>query len=313
MTEVTKQLSNKFNDSGVKMFQLLELLYQGDAYFKDAINIFMDKDKTSANNANVNLCKYLNSLKVFGIRVEKIKDKYHAYNLPYTYNFSQEELEAMQKLKNCSDLVLTEKTKRNFDKFINALEIRYDDETQQIAAKLRNDNENLDFSFFFLNIKDKIAECEKYISDNQVLEIVYRENARTERKVCGKPIEVNFGKRKAFIRIYNSRNSRIYDIPLNNIRSVIQSPQKSGMPIANTTAIVFKLKGRLAQNYKLRPHEICKGTDSKGNLIIVNQNEDITELLQRLMRYGTNCIVCTPAAVKEQMKDLLDKTIANYS
>ena len=85
------------------------------------------------------------------------------------------------------------------------------------------------------------------------------------------------------------------------------------MPVANTTSVVFKLRGRLAQNYKLRPHEYSKGTDSSGNLIVVNTNEDINSLLHRLMRYGTNCAVCTPVAIKEQMKELLDKTIANYS
>ena len=308
---MTKELSTKFNDSGIKMFQLLSLLCQGEAGCKDVLHIFMD-ETVSPGNANVNLCKYLNSLKVFGIRVEKIKDKYHAYNLPYTYNFTKEELESIQKIKNCSKLILSDKAKQKFDKFISALEIRYDSETQQIATELACDDD-LDFSFYFKNLKEKFDEFEQYIEDNQILEITYVEEGNEEKKVTGKPIDLIFEKRKALIKIYNHRDSKLYDIPLDNIRSVIQSPQKSGMPVANTTSVVFKLRGRLAQNYKLRPNEYSKGTDSSGNLIVVNTNEDISLLLNRLMRYGTNCAVCTPVAVKEQMKELLDKTIANYS
>ena len=201
---------------------------------------------------------------------------------------------------------------KRFDKFINALEIRYDSETQQIATELDSD-EDLDFSFYFKNLKEKFDEFEQYIEDNQILEVTYTGEGNEEKKVTGKPLDLIFEKRKALIKIYNHRDSKLYDIPLENIRSVFQSPQKSGMPVANTTSVVFKLRGRLAQNYKLRPHEYSKGTDSSGNLIVVNTNEDINSLLHRLMRYGTNCAVCTPVAIKEQMKELLDKTIANYS
>lgn len=308
---MTKELSVKYNDSGIKMFQLLSLLYQGEADFKDVLHIFMD-DKVSPNNANVNLCKYLNSLKVFGIHVEKNKDKYRAFNLPYTYNFTREELEAIQKFKSCAKLILSERALKSFDKFISALEIRYDSETQQIATELATDDE-FDFSFYFKKLKEKFDEFEKYIEENQILEVTYTENGKDEIKVTGKPLDLIFEKRKALIKLYNNRDSQLYDIPLDSIRSVVQSPQKSGMPAMNTTSIVFKLRGRLAQNYKLRPNEYSKGTDSRGNLIVVNTNEDVSTLLHRLMRYGINCTVCTPVAIKEQMKELLDKTIANYS
>jgi len=308
-----RRISNKYNDSGLRMFKLLTLLFQGEASFKDVIKIFVDCEKSNSCNANVILCKYLNSLKVFGIRVEKIKHKYHAYNLPYAYNFTREELEAIQKIKNCSELVLNENVKKQFDKFMSALEIRFDDETQQIATEIDSEDE-FDFSFFFKDMKDKIEECEKYIEDNQILDVVYIDKTTEEKRIFGKPLELNYDKRNASLRIYNSKDSAIYDISINSIRSITQTPQKSGMPVAPAAPVVFKLSGRLAQNYKLRPNEYSKGIDAfDGRLVVVNRNEDISELLHRLMRYGTNCEVTNPKNIRNQMEELLDKTLANYS
>lgn len=313
MIRTKRKLPKKFNISGVRMLKLLGLLYQGDTQVKDVIKLFYDTPKQrEANSVHVSLCKYLNTLKIIGIRVEKHKDKYEAYNLPYTYSFTAKELETIQKFKQCSDLILDGKSKESFDKFIKALENRYDDNTQTLVNTI-DKTDLLDFSFYFKSMKEQLAECEKYISDNQILDILYALKGGDERRVSGRPLEINFGKRSAFLKLYNHKDSQIYEIALKNIRSIIQSPQKSGTQMAHTTSIVFKLHGRLAENYELKENEICKGTDNEGSLIIVNQNEDITILLHRLLRYGKNCTVCTPISVREQMKELIEQTIANYS
>ena len=305
---------SKFNDSGIKMYRLLTLLFQGDPTFKDIIEIFMDgEEKPSANNANVCLCKYLNSLKVFGIRVEKISDRYHAYNLPYSYGFTKAELCALQQLKSCSDIILSQKTKANFDSFIAALELRFDDRTQRMALELNSD-EKFDFSFFFTNMKEKIELCEKFISDSLNLDIIYTVSNGEEKKIYGKPIEINYGKRYAALQIYSMKEARLFNIPIIGIRSVIQSPQKSAANVVDTAPVVYKLSGRLAQNYKLRENEYSRGLDPfDGRLIVVNKNEDIETLLHRLMRYGTSCEIRTPKAVRDEMTQLIKKTIENYS
>ena len=308
------KMPSKYNDSGIKMYQLLTMLFQGDTAFKDVIKLFMDgEEKPSANIANVNLCKYLNSLKVFGIRVEKLQDKYHAYNLPYSYGFTKEELYAIQKMKSCSEIILSKKAKTDFDRFINSLELRYDDETQRLAAELHSD-EKLNFSFFFKHMREKLDLCEKFINDSQHLEVIYVKSDGIEKKICGKPIEINYDKRYASLRLYSSKDARLYDIPIISIRSAIQSPKKSTETVVDTAPVVYKLSGRLAQNYKLRENEYSRGLDPfDGRLIVINKNEDIETLLHRLMRYGTSCEIRTPKAVRDEMKQLIEKTVENYS
>ena len=68
-----KKDSQKLNDGCIKIFKLLELLYQDKADYQSVINIFIDDfnaDQTT-NNIQVVLNKYLNTLKVFGLNVVK--------------------------------------------------------------------------------------------------------------------------------------------------------------------------------------------------------------------------------------------------
>ena len=65
------RISEKYNDSCLKMFSLLKLLMQGEADFKDVISIFADEDDGVISNSHVILNKYLNTLKIFGIKITK--------------------------------------------------------------------------------------------------------------------------------------------------------------------------------------------------------------------------------------------------
>ena len=79
-----------------------------------------------------------------------------------------------------------------------------------------------------------------------------------------------------------------------------------------TTTVVFRLKNKLAKNYKLREWETSSGFDENGHLIVVNKNEDFNILLKRLMRYGTECYITSPKELVDKMKQLLDETLSNY-
>ena len=74
------RLSEKYNDSVIKMFKLLTLLLHGEADFKDVIEIFADENDGVIQNSHVILNKYLNTLKIFGIKITKQKNKYYYDN-----------------------------------------------------------------------------------------------------------------------------------------------------------------------------------------------------------------------------------------
>ena len=66
----------KFNDSCIKLFQFIEMLYDGEVDFKTVINHFSDGKYDGTSNTHVTLNKYLNALKIFGVKVKKSEHKY---------------------------------------------------------------------------------------------------------------------------------------------------------------------------------------------------------------------------------------------
>ena len=89
------------------------------------------------------------------------------------------------------------------------------------------------------------------------------------------------------------------------------------MPVASSSAsipttVVYKIKNRLAKNYKLRDWERLDKIDADGSQIIINKNEDLDLLLARIMRYGTECEICSPKFLREEMVEKINATLANY-
>ena len=46
--------------------------------------------------------------------------------------------------------------------------------------------------------------------------------------------------------------------------------------------------------------------------VIVNKNEDLGQLVSRMMRYGNECEICSPRFLREEMIERINKTLDNY-
>ena len=73
---MSKDTKLKYNDSCIKLFELLKMLYKGDVEYKAVINHISDGNYDGTSNTHVTLNKYLNALKIFGIKIKKNKGKY---------------------------------------------------------------------------------------------------------------------------------------------------------------------------------------------------------------------------------------------
>ncbi len=304
------RLSSKYNDSCIKMFEFLKLLTQGPVDFKDVIEIFSDEKTAGKSNPHVTLNKYLNTLKVFGLKVKKKKNKYYLLNFPYKIDLDTNDIKSLSLIKQSSELLPKGKTKKNIDSIIKSIEIRLSDISQAIE-KTMSTTESIDYSFIHDEIKEQIKRCENYCQEHQKLEITYTTIKGEQKNIKCSPIEIKYEKRKVCLAVNIQSEGRIIDIPLEQIVKIKQLPNSVPQQITSTT-IVFKLKNRLAKNYKLREWERSEGLDSDGNLIVINKNEDQDLLLARLMRYGEECIIESPKFFKEKMLELINQTLENY-
>ena len=121
-----KKDSQKLNDGCIKIFKLLELLYQDKADYQSVINIFIDdfnEDQTT-NNIQVVLNKYLNTLKVFGLNVVKENNKFILKNGLYSIPFTQDDLKTIGILTKLSQNFPDKNISQNIQKLLQELNFR---------------------------------------------------------------------------------------------------------------------------------------------------------------------------------------------
>ncbi len=300
----------KYNDACIKLFEFLKMLYDGEVDYKWVIDHFSDGNYDGTSNTHVTLNKYLNAMKIFGIRVKKVQNKYILQSPLYKIDFTNNDIKSIVSLKNASKLLPKGKYKASFDKFVHDLEIRFDESAQNSMEIFENAiNSNLKFNN--TDITKQIQLCEKYCRENHKLEIIYNDETGNEYNLLCSPVEVTYVKRKVCLKALGNNGNRVYEIPIELIKSIKQLPSSSstkGLPMT----VLFRIKGRLALNYKMRDDERLEQLEADGSKLIVNKNEDLNNLLKRLMRYGTQCEIISPKFLREEMMELINKTLSNY-
>lgn len=304
------RLSEKYNDSCIKIFSLIKLLLNDDAEYSKVMSIFAEEASANLSTFPVILNKYLNTLKIFGIKVKKVKNKYYLLNMPFNVDFSENDVKAVQLLKSACDIIPNAKSKEALLTFIKSVEMRYN-ETAKSIVTYSNIDMHPDLTFYFSKFHDQILECEKLCSEKKKLEILYLTEDKEATIICS-PKEVKYQNRKVCFSVFNQLSRQVFDIPIDNIKSIKQLPTLSSTQNVSMS-VVYKLKGRLAEAYKLKEWEYSNGYDSNGNLIVVNSNEDTDVLLSRLMKYGENCVLVTPKFMKDRMRELIEKVLNNYN
>lgn len=303
------RLSEKYNDSCIKIFTLLKLLVDDDADYSKVMNIFADEADKNESVLPVILNKYLNALKIFGIKVKKVKNKYHLLNMPFNIDLTADDVKAVKILKAASEILSSAKYREALQSFIKSVEIRYSEYAKSVSESLDSEV-HFDLSFYFSKFQDQILECERLCSEKKKLEILYVSDDSQTTIICS-PKEIKYLNRKVCFSVFNQLSRQVFDIPIDNIKSIKQLPTLSSAKEISMS-VVYKLKGRLANSYKLKEWEYSNGFDSDGNLIVVNSNEDTDVLLSRLMRYGENCVILTPKFMRDRMTENIDKILENY-
>lgn len=305
-----KKDNQKLNNGCIKIFKLLELLYQDKADYQSVIEIFIDdlKEDQTTNNIQVVLNKYINTLKVFGLNIVKENNKFILKNGLYSIPFTQDDLKTIGILTKLSQNFPDKNISQNIQNLLQELDFRMNENDKN---KLKNISKNYNFSFYYSDLEEKINYCEQICKENFVIIIIYLKGGKEEKCKCY-PKEIFYEPNKAFLNVYDPISHENINIQIDNILTIAKQPQ-----IANSTEIattvVYKLKNRLAKTYKIKENEYSNGLDSEGNLVIINKNEPFDLLLKRLMRYSFNCEIISPKHLRDKMIEQINKTLENYN
>jgi len=147
---VAKKQTEKLNDACIKLFEFIKMLYQDEAEFDKVIYLLSDGKYDGTSNTHVTLNKYLNALKIFGLKVKKINHKYKLQSSLSKMNFSIEDIKSILILKNAKNILPKSSQKFLLEQFIKNVEIRYDEDS--ISKKDILENEGINYNIPILMI-----------------------------------------------------------------------------------------------------------------------------------------------------------------
>lgn len=282
------QKYKKISDTSIRVLETLKLLFDHGVSIQDIIHHFQKTDPHNRIYTNEVILKYINTLKVFGFKFGKEKDKYILLNSPEQFNFNENDLKAIYLIKSAVAAI----------------------HEHEINADI-NKSEFSSLEFNFKNYSEQIKKYEKYIVDRQRLKITYKNQNKKENSIMVEPNEIKYKDNEVYFSVYNPVSAQILDLNFNSIINVEQLPLKSNQ-MNMFSSVTFELKDRLAKAYKLHDGEKLLLVKADGDIVVLNQKEDRMLLLKRLMRYGQNCEVLSPKNLREEMTQLIKSTLANY-
>ena len=301
--------NTKLNEGCIKIFQLIKLLHEDRAYYRDVVEIFKDEaTESSANNLQVILNKNLNALKVFGIKVEKTKNKYELLSNFCELKFSMDDLRSLNILLDSVKNFPDEELANEINDFVQSLYMRMNNEDKNILSSIQQ-NTNYDFKFYYSDLKEQIKLCEELCKENFLINLIYTKKYEKIKLRC-RPQEVIYDYKNVYLKVCSLVQNVTMEISLNDILYIEKMRTKADERETSST-VVYKLKGRLAKNYKLKANETCS-VDSNGDKIVVCKNEPHDKLLKRLIRYSYDCEICSPKYLRQQMIDMITESINRY-
>lgn len=303
--------NNKYNESCIRIFDILKLFSKRVVDFSEVISLFADENGKITQNSNVLLNKYLNTLKIFGVDFVKSKNIYYIKKMPFTYSFSDEDLDAVSLILSYLSLVPNGATKNNLTDFLKTLEDRFDDNTKQRRFSLKKSVVDSDLYVYFVTHEKLISEVYNACLEKKRIEMTYKRGPKTLTAIVN-PMEIRYESDKIIFSSFNNLTRQVVDTPIHKVVSIkkLNSTFNSNVPCMS---VVFVLKGTLAKRYKIREWERVENTSSDSELTIINEGEDLEALMTRLLRYGENCKVVSPVEFKNEMKSRIRSTLDNYN
>lgn len=304
--------SKKQIDCCIKIFALLRLLLEDNATFSQVVSVIADDgaNLSDTNIYSVTLNKYLNTLRLFGLNVKKEHGRYHLINPPYKIELDEDEFQAFNILKKCTEQLNDEKTKEELEKFIKSFELRFDETTQKLAKSLSSQT-GADFSFYYEDTAKQEEICAKFCNEDYKVEIIYYGSGHIEKKIIAKAQELLYRRKSIKLQVQDLSTMQPKTIGLDKIISIKQLPTKTAANTELNSVVVFGLRGRLAKNYTMRSWEYSGGQNGEWS-IIINRDEDKNELTKRVLKYGDLCKIISPRDFKNSILGKFEKMLQVY-
>ena len=292
-----------------RSFELLKYLANNPATIQEILEFLTEIDPEHRKYSTITVYKYLHSLQALGIPFKKVNYKYVLEKLPFSFDFSNEDINAIKILSFCAENMPEAAVRNNFNEIIQLLVPKVSTKQRDYYKSIVVDNAEISKPYTNKE-KELISLFEKFAKDRMKACITYYANKNTVKKVTVDLIEISYKNEKSYFKVSDSIKGQIILIGIKNVISIEQLSQKS-RGIFIPTTVTYTIKDDLKKSYTLKEGERL-ASSSENSAVIVNKGEDKTELIRRLLGYCNLCKIETPKSYKDEIVSELDKMLKNY-
>lgn len=279
----------KKNLSSTQVLKTLKVLMEDDYTMAELIQKLNENEPEPIFNNSV-ISKYISTCRFCGIVIPQIQNKYMVCKIPFGMNISDEEYSVLQDMQNYADTYLSKRSRVQFDRFINKVNVYSNRE----IVRVEDNSVNLVCSVF-----------EKAIETERKIKLLFRSG----KILFGIPLGFAEHKGKRCLSILC--DNREHTVMLDRISGIELTKEK--FQKANLDGdVLFKLTGALASNYSLRANETLIMNNKPDYITVENNGENNLALVNRLLRYGELCEIESPKNIRDEIKRNINETLANY-
>lgn len=280
--------SKKMNIASYRVLKTLLCLFRKSLTMPELISQLKEAGYGPYNKYTVT--KYIHTLKMCGIDIQRFQNRYYIINFPLGIKFSALDTELIYDIKEVAEKINLNGMKTTINSFIEKLHLpfykcgngEFSSENHRIIKTLKiayHTQSNIILTHLDLR------KCECYIKD----------------------IKVAGGK---YVYTFVSSDQQ-WDLTPDEINDVELLGKKSKINYSNI-GVVYELSGRLAERYQLRENEHILRYSSHGGIVISNEHENRFDLMQRLLRYDSLCKVISPDDFLQEFLSNIYNSLDNY-
>ena len=298
---------------------LLLHLNNGQCKVDQLNNLFSEDQYVSRYFSKEVILKYISTLRTAGYDISKpMSSNNYNYELnksPVLIELSTEQIENIALLFYYAKSLHQNKIIDNYNSFLKKIKKFIPEKQVQLLNKeLKKQGENRETDFFkHAPYEELIKKIENYLKENQRVSIKYRLSCNKEEKqIILEPNNIKYDQKEVYISGYNPITDQTHSIKLRQIVEIKQLPTKSQYNQI-LSPITFKLKGQLAKVYRPYENEKITSDNEKSNTLTVTAYVDDKDILiKRLLKYGENCEVLYPEHARNDIIQIINKTLKNY-
>lgn len=297
----------KIFDTGFRILEVLKLLLNENLTKVDLIKKLSFNDKTNNVYSFEAFIKYFNTLNFMGLKIEKDKNLYILQNALNSVELTSEEKALLIEIIENIDILHNEEKEDIIKNAFCKLSKYINDEKINETALYEIYEKNTQKSNLSVN-SNVIASFKSIIKDNQPIKINYLNKNKSIKSIVVEIKEICEKNSNVFIKCFVPTIGRNKNICVESIISVEHIPSMRTQGFVKEP-VIFEVYDRLVSLYKLKPSEKVINFQ-KNCLTISNLEEDKDSLLRRLLKYGENCKIVSPVAVKEEFLSMVDNIMA---